>query len=88
MFETFAAVALGLMGLALILSLVLILKSSNSFDRAVLSDLCFYSMLGCYIIWSMVNTTQIAYDVVLLGGVVAGVLPTMSVARIISKGRR
>ena len=36
----------------------------------------------------MYNRTQIAYEIILLASVVGGILPTMSMARIISRGRR
>ena len=39
-------------------------------------------------IWSMINNAPLAYDIALIGAIAAGILPTLSMARIISKGRR
>ena len=54
----------------------------------MISDLVFYSMIAMFISWTLLNDMSIAYDIVLLGAIVAGVLPTLSMSRIISKGRR
>ena len=45
-------------------------------------------MVSFYLLWTIGNDTQISYEIVLLAALVGGVLPTMSIARIISKGRR
>ena len=54
----------------------------------MISDLVFYCMIAMFISWTLLNDMSIAYDIVLLGAIVAGVLPTLSMSRIISKGRR
>ena len=48
----------------------------------------FYGMLCMYITWATTNHASILYDIVMLAGIAAGVLPTLSMARIISRGRR
>ncbi|WP_048402832.1 cation:proton antiporter [Corynebacterium pilosum] len=72
----------------LIAGLYLIVRTPDNFTKAVLSDLVFYSMIAIFLSWTLFNDSLIAYEVALLAAVVGGVLPTMSMARIISKGRR
>ena len=88
MFEYFLWVALGLIAVALLGTLLLMVRSRDEYVIVAISDLVFYSMIGCYIVWGMYNRTQIAYEIILLASVVGGILPTMSMARIISRGRR
>ena len=88
MFEYFLWVALGLIAVALLGTLLLMVRSRDEYVIVAISDLVFYSMIGIYIVWCMYNRTQIAYEIILLASVVGGVLPTMSMARIISRGRR
>ena len=79
---------MAVLGVSLLGAIALIIRTKNEFIRAVLSDMVFYSMVGFYLLWTISNDTQIAYEIVLLAALVGGVLPTMSIARIISKGRR
>lgn len=69
-------------------ALVLALRSRDELTRTVMSDMVFYGMMCMYFAWSMTNHASIAYDIAMLAGIAAGVLPTLSMARIISKGRR
>lgn len=88
MFEIVLYVALGLIAATILGTIAMILKEQDQFTRAVVADLTFYPMIGFYVVWCMLNDSQINYEVALLAGLVGGVLPTMSLARIISKGRR
>lgn len=74
--------------LSLASALLLILTAKDYITRAVVADMVFYSMIALYIIWTMNNPTSIAFDIMLLAALLAGVLPTLSMARILSKGRR
>lgn len=88
MFEYLLYAAMALIAIALVGTVVLIARSQDEYVIVAVSDLVFYSMIGFYIMWSMYNRTQIAYEIILLASVIGGVLPTMSLARIISQGRR
>lgn len=87
-FDYFAYAGMALLAVSLLSIIALIVRTKDEFVRAVVSDLVFYSMIGFYLVWSMLNDTAIAYEIILLAAVAGGVLPTMSMARIISKGRR
>lgn len=81
-------IGMGLFACSMLFALVLLLKNKDQFSIAVLADLLFYSMIAFYVVASLVMDNQISYEIVLLASLIGGVLPTMSMARIISKGRR
>lgn len=88
LFETILTCCGVIMAMSVVVSLVLILRTKDWMTRAVMSDMIFYGMLAIYFLWTLNNETSVSYEVALLGAVSAGVLPTLSMARIISKGRR
>lgn len=88
MFEIILTVCIAIMALSLVSGLILILRTGDNFTRAVLSDLVFYSMIALYLTWTLMNETMIGYEVAILAALAGGVLPTLSMSRIISKGRR
>ena len=45
-------------------------------------------MIAIFLVWTLFNSSAIAYEIPLLAGLVCGVIPTISMARIISRGRR
>ncbi|PRQ12240.1 cation:proton antiporter [Corynebacterium sp. 13CS0277] len=67
-------------------AIVLMLRVKDSGSRAVLSDMVFFGMLGFYILWTLGHDTQIAYEIMFLGTL--GCLSTVSLARVLSNGRR
>ena len=88
LFGWIVAICIFIMGGAVCAGLLLALRSRDELTRTVISDLVFYCMIAMFISWTLLNDMSIAYDIVLLGAIVAGVLPTLSMSRIISKGRR
>ena len=72
----------------LVSGLVLILVTGDFMTRAILSDLIFYSMLALYLLWCLDNQSSIAYEIAILTGIAGGVLPTLSMCRMVSQGRR
>ncbi|MCZ9309931.1 cation:proton antiporter [Corynebacterium uberis] len=72
----------------LVSGLVLILVTGDFMTRAILSDLIFYSMLALYLLWCLDNQSSIAYEIAILTGIAGGVLPTLSMSRMVSQGRR
>lgn len=70
----------------LLANLALILRSDDA-TRGVLADMIFYLMLCMYIVWTLLTDTSIVYEIIVLGALL-GLLSTVSVSRILSKGRR
>lgn len=76
------------MGVSVVFSLVQILISKEELSKAVLSDAVFYGSLGVYLTWTIMHPTHIDYDIAIIAATLAGVLPTISLSRVISRGRR
>ncbi|MDO5512760.1 cation:proton antiporter [Corynebacterium sp.] len=87
-FEWLIAACIAVMALTLLSGLVLVLRTSDVLTRAVVADLIFYTMVCIFLAWTLINPTSIGYEVALLAAIAGGVLPTLSMARIISRGRR
>lgn len=77
----------GLIALALMGTLTLMLRTKDDATKAVLGDMIFYCMIACYVVWTIAFDTSIVYEVVTLGALL-GLLSTVAVSRILSKGRR
>ncbi|MDY5841038.1 MAG: cation:proton antiporter [Corynebacterium camporealensis] len=77
-----------IMGAAAMSGLLLALRTRDELTRTVMSDVVFYGMICMYLTWSVTNAAPISWDIALLAAIACGVLPTFSMARIISKGRR
>ncbi|WP_151549697.1 MULTISPECIES: cation:proton antiporter [Corynebacterium] len=73
--------------IALTIALSLAIRSQDPGTRALLADMVFYCMLGIYLIWTLTHPVSIAYEVAILASIM-GALTTVSLARILSKGRR
>ncbi|MEJ5928771.1 monovalent cation/H+ antiporter complex subunit F [Corynebacterium sp. H128] len=81
-----AYLVMGIIALCLLANLMLIILRDDA-TRGVLADMIFYLMIAIYLVWTLVWPTSIVYEVVVLGSLL-GLLSTVSVARILSKGRR
>lgn len=87
-FDWLVAACVFIIGLCVFAALVLTLRTRDELTRAVVADLIFYGMLAIFLARSTIVYSSIAYDIALLAAIAGGVLPTLSMARIISKGRR
>lgn len=73
---------------AIVSALVLILSTRDFLTRAVVADMVFYGMVSAFLLWTITNHSSIDYEVALLAAIAGGVLPTLSMSRMISRGRR
>ena len=87
-FEIVTAIGISMIAISIVASMILILRTKDFITRAVMSDMIFYSMIAIYLIGCLNNETSIAYEIAFLAALLGGVLPTMSMSRIITKGRR
>ena len=76
------------MALSLLAGLAKIIVTTDELSRSVLADLVFYAMIAIYLVWTLFNQSMITYEIAVLAALVCGVIPTISMARIISRGRR
>lgn len=88
MFETIISACMIVMAVALLVGLGAVIWTKDELSRAVMADLVFYAMIAIFLVWTLVTDTMIGYDVAILAALVCGVIPTISMARIITRGRR
>ena len=88
MFTTIMQICLIIMAVSLLIALGAVILTKDELSRAVMADVIFYSMIAIFLVWTLFNTSAISYEIPLLAGLVCGVIPTISMARIISRGRR
>jgi len=88
MFTTVMQVCIIVMSVSLLVSLAAVILTKDELSRAVMADVIFYGMVAIFLVWTLFNSSAIAYEIPLLAGLVCGVIPTISMARIISRGRR
>ncbi|CAM3183424.1 cation:proton antiporter [Corynebacterium godavarianum] len=88
MFQTIMTVCIVIMALSLLAGLAKIIVTTDELSRSVLADLVFYAMVAIYLVWTLFNQSMITYEIAVLAALVCGVIPTISMARIISRGRR
>ena len=88
MFETIVTACLAVMAVCLLVVLVALIVTKDELSRAVMADVIFYGMVAIFLVWTLWNSSAIGYEIPILAGLVCGVIPTISMARIISRGRR
>lgn len=88
MFETILIACIAVMAVSLLIGLVAIVRMKDELSRAVMADYIFYAMVCIFFVWSLFNETFIGYEIAILAALVCGAIPTLSMARVISRGRR
>lgn len=88
MFTTVMQVCIIVMAVSLLVSLAAVILTKDELSRAVMADVIFYGMVAIFLVWTLWNSSAIGYEIPILAGLVCGVIPTISMARIISRGRR
>lgn len=69
------------------LGFVQIARGPDDATRAVVGDLLFFSTTAVFVFLSVLSTTEVLYDVVLLAGL-CGILATAALARMLTRGDR
>lgn len=87
LFTIIISICIVIAGISLLANLVLLISVQKDTSRAVLADMVFYTMAFVFLLWALLNPTSITYEVALLAGLL-GLISTVSVGRILSKGRR
>lgn len=85
--QVISGIGIALCSVALLVGVVLIFRVKGNVSRAVLSDAAFYPMVGVFFTTAMLRTTAITFDIAMLAGLL-GILSTVGLARVISRGRR
>ncbi len=85
--QVISGIGIALCAVALLVGVVLIFRVKGNVSRAVLADAAFYPMVGVFLTTAMLRTTAITFDIAMLAGLL-GILSTVGLARVISRGRR
>lgn len=81
------AVAMGVLAAAVLLSFWRIRSADDPASAAVVGDLIFFGAVGLLVVLSMVRDSSAVVDAALLAAML-GILSTIALARIITRGRR
>ncbi|WP_175935762.1 cation:proton antiporter [Corynebacterium sp. Marseille-P4321] len=88
MFQTIISACLIIIAVCLLVVLVALIRTKDELSRAVMADVIFYAMVTIFMVWTLWHETMIGFEIPLLAAIVCGVIPTIAMARIISRGRR
>ncbi|MDO4784780.1 MAG: monovalent cation/H+ antiporter complex subunit F [Propionibacteriaceae bacterium] len=73
--------------LAVLLGLIRVVTAPDAASRAVVGDLVFFSCVGILIIQGMLHDSAVAVDAALIASIL-GILATIALSRILTRGRR
>lgn len=80
-------IAVVVLALSVILGLVRIATAGDGGSRAVVGDLIYFSTIGVLLVIGMVKESLVIADLVMIGSLL-GILATIALARILTRGRR
>ncbi|MDO5082001.1 transporter [Arachnia propionica] len=80
-------IAGGVLSITILVGMVRLITARDSATRAVVGDLVFFSCLGLLALFGMTQASSVSVDLALLAAVL-GILATIALARIITRGQR
>lgn len=84
---TIAWICMITLGVAILLGLVRIATAEDAASRAIVGDLVFFSGIGIMMCLSVLDESSVAMDAAALASIL-GILATVALARILTRGRR
>lgn len=81
------AIATGIVGVAAVLAIIGIVRASNDASAAVLSDLVFFCAIGVFVLVAAIGGSAVVFDVALIATML-GILVTLALAQMLTRGRR
>ncbi|MFC7400718.1 monovalent cation/H+ antiporter complex subunit F [Citricoccus sp. GCM10030269] len=85
--DALLAMAMGVLALAILLGLYRIYSATSAAERAVVGDLVFFASIGMLMIVGIQIESAIVQDAAMLAAFL-GVLATVALARILTRGER
>lgn len=80
-------IATGILALAVFLGLVRVFTATDAATRAVVGDLVFFACVGILICQGTLHHSVVTVDAALIASIL-GILATIALARILTRGRR
>lgn len=81
------AITVVLVGIAAVLGVIATVRANSDASRAVIGDLLFFSALAAFIPVGLLAGSAVIFDVALLMTVL-GILATLALGQILTRGRR
>lgn len=81
------SIALVILGVAALLGLIALLRSDSDASRAVIGDLLFFSGISAFVPIAALTGSAVVFDVALLATML-GILATLALSQILTRGRR
>jgi multicomponent Na+:H+ antiporter subunit F len=85
--ESVAAIALGLLGLAVVFSVIRAWRGPTAGNSAVAGDLIFFAFIGAVAVLGLVFFIDAVMDIILIAALL-GFLSVLSLARLMQGGKR
>lgn len=82
-----AWIAILILGVSVLLGLARVLTAKDAPTRAVVGDLVFFSCVSILALFGMLYGSNVTVDLALLASIL-GILSTIALARIMTRGRR
>lgn len=81
------AVSTVIVGASMLVAALRVLRGPDDATRAVMADLTYFCAIALFVFFVIRVGSTVAMDVVMLGSLI-GVLATVALARLLSRGRR
>lgn len=81
------AVSTVIVSVSMLVAAVRVLRGPDDATRAVVADLTYFCALALFVLFVIRVGSRVAMDVVMLGSLI-GILSTVALARLLSRGRR
>lgn len=81
------SIALAIIGVAALLGVIATMRAESDASRAVIGDLLFFSAIGAFVPVAVLTRSAVVFDVALLATLL-GILATMALGQILTRGKR
>ena len=80
-------ICIGILACTIVLGLIRVLTAKESGSRAIIGDLVYFCAVGILVFIAMLVNLSILLDVIFLASLL-GILPTIALSRILTRGHR
>lgn len=80
-------IATGILAAAILVGLFRVFTAEDAATRAAVGDLIFFACIGILIIQGMLQGSAVSVDLAMIASIL-GILATIALARIVTRGRR
>ena len=81
------SIACAIIGIAALLGIVAVVRADSDASRAVIGDLLFFSAIAVFVPVAAITGSAVTFDVALLATVL-GILATLALGQMLTRGRR